>query len=122
MDYHCDKMVYFENQSGRYNISIGGILERPYETWEETVHKAKLALESKLNLYFKVQIERAPCTGKANRRQAASNASSKRPLTVICRLENWKQKDPILKVARTVKLDGIFVNEDLAAETLQRRN
>ena len=33
----------------------------------------------------------------------------------------WKtesKKNPILKAARTVKPDGMFVNEDLAAETL----
>ena len=121
MDYHCDKMEYFENQSRRNSIFIDGILEQPHETWEETEHKAKLALEYKLNLSFKVQIERAHRAGKANRRQAhAGNASSKRPRTVICRLENWKQKNPILKVARTVKPDGMFVREDLVAETLQR--
>ena len=55
-------------------------------------------------------------------RQAdAGNASSKRSRTIICRLENWKQKNPILKAARTVNPDGMFVNEDLAAEILQRR-
>ena len=43
-----------------------------------------------------------------------------RPRTVICRLVSWKQKDPILKAVRIVKPDGMFVKEDLAAETLQR--
>ena len=107
-------MEYFENQSRRNNIRIDGILEQPDETWEETEHKAKLALESKLNLSFEEQIERAQIrTGKANRRQAdTDNAFSKRSCTVICRLENWKQKNLILKVARTVKPEGMFVNED----------
>ena len=81
-----------------------------------------MALESKLNPPFEVQFERAHRTGKTNRRQAdAGNASSKRPRTIISRLKNWKQKDPLLKAARTVKPDGMFVNEDLAAEILQRR-
>ena len=83
-------------------------------------HEAKVALESKLNLPFKVEIERAHRTGKVNRR-SDDNASSTRPRTVICRLVSWKQKDPILKAARIVRPDGMFVNEDLAAETLQRR-
>ena len=75
-----------------------------------------MALESKLNLPFKVEIERTHRTGKVIRR-SDNNASSTRPCTVICRLVRWKQKDPILKAARIVKPEGMFVNEDLAAET-----
>ena len=67
-----------------------------------------------------MEIERAHRTGKVKRR-SDDNASSTRPRTVICRLVSWKQKDPILKAARIVKPDGMFVNEDLAVETLQRR-
>ena len=85
-------------------------------------------LNTRLNWHWNINsISLSKCklsvhrTGKANRSQAhAGNASSKRPRTVICRLENWKQKNPILKVARTVKPDGMFVREDLVAETLQR--
>ena len=117
---HCDKMEYLENQSRRNNIRIDGIPEEPDETWEDTESKAKVALESKLNLPFKVEIERAHRTGKVNRR-SNDNALFTRPRTVICRLVSWKQKDPILKAARIVKPDGMFVNDDLAAETLQRR-
>ena len=120
VDFHCDKMEYLENQSRRNNIRIDGIPEEPDETWEDTESKAKVALESKLNLPFKVEIEQAHRTGKVNRR-SDDNASSTRPRTVICRLVSWKQKDPILKAARIVKPEGMFVNEDLAAETLQRR-
>ena len=68
---------------------------------------------------FNVEIERTHRTGKAIRR-SDNNASSTRPRTDICRLVSWKQKDPILKAARIVKPDGMFVNEDLVAETLQR--
>ena len=109
-----------ENQSRRNNIRIDGIPEEPDETWEDTESKAKVALESKLNLPFKVEIERAHRTSKVNRR-SDDNASSTRPRTVICRLVSWKQKDPIVKTARIVKPERMFVNEDLAAETLQRR-
>ena len=114
VDFHCDKMAYLENHSRRNNIRIDGIPEEPDETWEDTESKAKVTLESQLNLLFKVEFERAHRTGKANRAVA-------RPRTVICRLVSWKQKDPILKAARTVKPEGMFVNEDLAVETLQRR-
>ena len=58
VDFHCDKMEYLENQSRPNNIRIDGIPEEPNETWEDTESKAKVALESKLNLPFKVEIER----------------------------------------------------------------
>ena len=45
-------MEYLENQSRRNNIRIDGIPEEPDETWEDTESKAKVALESKLNLPF----------------------------------------------------------------------
>ena len=67
-----------------------------------------------------MEIERVHRTGKVNRR-SDDNASSTCPRTFICRLVSWKQKDPKLKAARIVKPDGMFVKEDLAAETLQRR-
>ena len=108
VDFHCDKMEYLENQSRRNNIRIDGIPEEPDETWEDTESKAKVALESKLNLPFKVEIERAHRTGKVNRR-SDDNASSTRPRTVNCRLVSWKQKDPILKAARIVKPDGMLI-------------
>ena len=106
-------MEYLENQSRRNNIRIDGIPEEPDETQEDTESKAKAALEFKLNLPFKVEIERVHRTGKVNRR-SDDNTSSTRPRTVICRLVSWKRKDPILKAARIVKPEGMFVNEDLA--------
>lgn len=47
-------------------------------------------------------------------------AEPQRPRTIVCCLSNWKQKDQILKAARRIKPKGIYVNEDLAAETLVR--
>ena len=61
-----------------------------------------------------METERAHRTGKVNR-HSDDNASSTRPRTVNCRLVIWKQKDPMLKAARIVKPEGMFVNEDLAA-------
>ena len=49
------------------------------------------------------------------------SASFTRSRTVICRMVSQKKKDPILKSARIVKPEGMFVKEDTVAETLQRR-
>lgn len=39
----------------------------------------------------------------------------------MCCLHDWKQKEEILRAARRIKPSGIFVNEDLANETLEKR-
>ena len=121
VDYHSDKMESLENQKHRNNIRINGIPEEPNETWDDIERKAKIALERQLNLPFQVEIKHAHHTGKGNRRSSDDNASATDPRTIIFRLVSCKQKDPILKAARIEKPEGMFVNEDLAAETLQRR-
>jgi len=121
VDYHSDKMESLENQRSCNNIRINGIPEEPNETWDDIERKVKMALESKLNLPFQVEIKSAHRTGKGNCRSSDDNASATRPRTIICRLVSWKQKDPILKAARIEKPLGMFVNEDLTTKTLQRR-
>ena len=96
-------MESLENQTRRKSIRIDGIPEETNESWDD------------------MKIERAHRTGKGNCRSSDDNASATRPRTIICRLVSWKQKDPILKATRIEKPEGMFVNEDLAAETLQRR-
>lgn len=96
VDFHCEKMEYLKNQSHRNNIRIDRNPEEPGETCEDTESKTKMALESKLNISFKVEIERAHPTVKVNQRSDDS-ASSTRPPTGICLLVSWKQMDPILK-------------------------
>ena len=68
VDYHSDKMESLESQKRRNNIRIDGIPEEPNETWDDIERRAKMALESKLNLPFQVEIKRAHRTGKGNRR------------------------------------------------------
>ena len=101
-------MESLENQKHRNNIRINGIPEEPNETWDDIERKAKMALESKLNLPFQVEIKRAYGTGKGNRRSSDENASVMCPHMIICCLVSWKQKDLILKAARIEKPEGMF--------------
>ena len=39
----------------------------------------------------------------------------------MCKLRDFKQKEQILKVTRRIKSVGLYVNEDLAKETLDKR-
>ena len=47
--------------------------------------------------------------------------ASTRPRTIVCRLRYWKQKDEVLRDARRMKPPGMFLSEDLANETMEKR-
>ena len=121
---HEDKMEYLENQSRRNNIRIDGIAEVGNETWLDTETKAKQILKEKLNLDCEPEIERAHRVGLKPRTTAPNVADGlrTRPRTIVCRLRDWKQKEGILRAARLTKPTGMFVSEDLAAETLDKRS
>lgn len=115
-----EKLVYLENQSRRNNVRIDGIPEQHNETWLNTETKVKEVLQEKLNPSFEPMIERAHRTGARPRSGAADDINT-RPRTIVCRLRDWRQKDDILRAARRIKPSGIFVNEDLANETIEKR-
>lgn len=115
-----EKLVYLENQSRRNNVRIDGIPEQHNETWLNTETKVKEVLQEKLNPSFEPMIERAHRTGSRPRSGAADDINT-RPRTIVCRLRDWRQKDDILRAARRIKPSGIFVNEDLANETMEKR-
>lgn len=115
-----EKLVYLENQSRRNNVRIDGIPEQHNETWLNTETKVKEVLQEKLNLSFEPMIERAHRTGARPRSDAADGINT-RPRTIVCRLRDWRQKDDILRAARRIKPSSIFVNEDLANETIEKR-
>ena len=117
VDYHMDKLEYLENQSRRNNIRVDRIQEEENESWDTTEEKVKQVLRDKLNLADVPDIERAHRVGRA----LAVTGSRRRPRTIVCRIRDWKQKQLILRSARRIKPEGIYVNEDLAQETLDKR-
>ena len=115
IDYHMDKLEYLENQSRMNNIRIDGLSEEENESWETTGEKVKHVLREKLDLAAEPDIERAHCVGLVV-------AGSRRcPRTIVCRLRDWRQKDLIIRSARRIKFAGLFINEDLAKETMEKR-
>ena len=46
----------------------------------------------------------------------------RRPRTIVCQLQDWKQKELIIKSSRRIKPAGISIKEDLAQETLEKRD
>ena len=81
-----------------------------------TVFLVTLGKQSPLgNLLEALHIERAHRVGWA------ASGPRRRPRTIVCKLRDFKQKEQILKVTRRIKPVGLYVNEDLAKETLDKR-
>ena len=123
LDKHEEKIVYLENQSRRGNIRIDGIPEETNESWSTTEGIVKNVLKEKLHLEFEPTIERAHRIGKLRPSGSGNPPESlrSRPRTIVCRLNSWKEKKAILKSARQRKPTGLFINEDLETETLEKR-
>ena len=115
-----EKLERLENQSRRNSIRIDGIPQEDNESWLNNETKVKEALHEKLNLSFEPVIERGYRVGVRPRSSAADGINRPRR-TIVCCLRDWKQKDEILRAARRIKPSGIFVNEDHANETLEKR-
>ena len=121
---HKNKLEYMENQSRRNNIRVQGIPEAiDGETWNSTERKVKEAIRETLGI--DPDIERAHRVERKPKRQRNSqtniSAQTTGPRTIVCRLRDWKQKEEILRKVRRVKPPGLFVSEDLAPETLAKR-
>lgn len=113
-----EKNTYLENQSRRNNIRVYGVEEKPRETWEETEAALKSILIEKLQLPSEPRIERARRTGKPTKPDGSPRQG---PRPIICRLYDWKEKESILKQARRMKPSGLYIHEDVAEATLEKR-
>ena len=110
------KTEYLENQSRRNNIRVSGIPEAVGETWEVSEAKVKAVIKEKLQI--DVDIERAH---RVERRKPSKRQNTNQPRTIVCRLRDWKQREAVVRKARKVKPEGLYVSEDLAPETLLKR-
>ena len=112
-------MEYLENQSRRNNIRVNGIPESPRETWEETEKKVIETVRNKLGV--NIDIERAHKVMRKPKPGNNGQSDSSKPRTIVCRLRDWKQKEQVLRKARKKKPRGLFITEDIALSTQQKR-
>lgn len=117
LDEQSSKMEYLENQSRRNNIRVSGIPESADETWEIVEEKVKKAIREKLDM--EIDIERAHRVERKKKPERAKKSGQ--PRTIVCRLKNWKQKEAVVRKARKEKPEGLFICEDLAVATLEKR-
>ena len=80
----------------------------------------KQAIQEQLGI--DVDIERA-CTPveRRNRDRSSQDTQQRKPRTTVSKLRCWKQREAVLKKVRKSKPSGLFISEDLALATLQRR-
>ena len=122
------KQEYLENQSRRNNIKITGVQEDDTEkTWDDTEMIVKKMLREKLGIEEEVKIERAHRVGKKLKSRApprhdgSASLSSGSSRPIIAKIQSWKTKETILKVARKKRPKGIQFMGDFSRRTLERR-
>lgn len=104
------KIDDMEDRSRRNNIRVDGIVDGKSESWEESERKVKNLLSDRMGI--DVHIERAHRTGTFNKNKQR---------TIVCRLYDYKQKEHIVRNARTLKGTNVFINEDFCKNTTQIR-
>ena len=107
-----NKIIELENRSRRNNLRLDGIPENVNETWNDCELKIKRLLKETLDINEDIEIERAHRTGKQH---------AEKPRTIVFKLLRYKDKDLILKNGNRLKGSGIFVYEDFAKETVEKR-
>lgn len=111
-DYFKDKLRILEDRNRRNNLRIDGINENLNETWEESEKKVKDLIRDTMKIEENICIERAHRVGRKDQGKT-------RP--IIFKLQNWKQKELILKNSSKLKNSGFYINEDFSDETVQIR-
>ena len=87
------------------------------ETWQETETALRQVVQRELKLpadqVGALQIERAHRTG--------APTTTQRERTIVVKFASFKDRDTIIRSARTVKPKGFFFNEDFSQRVISRR-
>ena len=75
----------------------------------------------KEQLRIDVDIERAHRVEKRNGDCSSQDTQQRKPRTIVCKFRCWKQREAVPKKSRKSKPSNLFISEDLALATLQRR-
>ena len=124
-----DNLENLENHSRRNNVKIFGIPEKPEkdgpELWEHCESAVRQEIESKLKIKGRnMAIERAHRVGRrhAPTRHLLNGTKVKsRPRPIVVKFLLWKDKEKVIKAARTIKPKEVQFLEDFSQRTLDRR-
>ena len=100
-----------EGQSRRNNIIVRGVPETPDETWDQCETLLKETLSSKLGMEGD-RVNDIP-RERVHRLPRPAHLDHRKPRDIICKCAFYKDKDNIMKSARSKKPEGVFFMEDL---------
>ena len=114
-EFFYKKLVDLEERSGKKDLRIDGIAEKPNENWERFEEQLQNVFKEKLGL-DNVQIEHVHRV-----RNKRNKDKRTKPRTIVCKILSYKQKKEVLKNPNKLKGTDIFLNEDFCHETIQQR-
>ena len=103
-----EKLIELEGRSRRCNLRIDGVEEGKDEILD--------IFTNQLGIEKNVQIERAHQTGKKGSKH--SHEKTRKPRTIVLKLNSYKDKIKILKESKKLKGTNIYINEDFSAATM----
>ena len=125
------KQEYLENHSRRNNIKLLGVPEDDDEnSWDDTELIVKTLIKNKLGIQDEVATERAHRVGKKVQPRPQSkkehgshveSASTPRTRPIIAKIQFWKVKENILRIARKKKPNNVLFVNDFSQRTLEKR-
>ena len=111
-----DKADYLENQSRRNNLRVDGIPEAPTETWEVTEAALRCSIIQDLGVPLAqveaIKIERAHRTGRR---------IANKPRPIVVKFLSYKDRELVLKKARSIKPRGVKFREDFSSRIIDAR-
>ena len=130
IEYLLDGQESLENYSRRNNIKVFGIPEKDtnngsdLEVWEECEAAVKNEIHTKVKINPEsMVIERALRVGKRRdpfHHLANGTKVKSRPRPIVAKFLSWKDKDRVLRSARSIKPDGVQFLEDFSKRTLDK--
>jgi len=104
------RLVKLEDQSRQNNLRIDGISDHPRENYEQTQEKVIKLIEEKLDI--KINLASSNRLGKFE---------SGKSRTILARFNTFAERQSCLRSSYKLKGTNVFLNEDLARETLELR-
>lgn len=120
-----EKLNYQENYGQRKNLKILGIPDSQdsTESWEVSENLVKEKVKELLKIDEDLNIERAHRVGKYQKAYTKSDGTRvpEKVRPIVVRFSSWKQKDAIVKAARSLKPTRLMFLDDLSDLTLAKR-
>ena len=123
----ADKQEYLENYNRRNNVNIFGLKEEKDETKEQSENLVVTKIKELLHINGDLKVKRAHRVGRPRYVKRSHDGSKvkvePKPRPTVARFETWKQKEKVIKGARTIKikLTDVMFLEDYSQRTLKRR-